>query len=453
MNPRADADVRAAWRNRGDDPTTTRIADTLAVDWQKKDALPPRADQAGWDASEEAHLLHGLDRLLMRCHPDLSYGPAGFGHAAADRLTARYRAHGYWYRDRDILLLPRRATPCGPRLRLADIGPLAHTCAVRGELAQAIQIRRLPPEIEADPADAPALDVAECAVSPLVGSDAFELAFEQNAGRRWTYGPRLDDTAISDELLERVLTAAEANKVTLLALPEYCCSPELVARWQALLRRRPLRTLRWILLGSGPVPGAQENAGAQEDENVATLVSYDGQFSVWQGKAQPYDLTANSLAGWSCPNVPADAADRTIQERIRPHAEWSIVECNRGRIAVCICESIRPETDRTLVAALGQASPTLLLCPIFDKPTDPRRSWLRETSAYWADKGVQVLVANSFVVAGWQAAADGGSLPPRITCAAARTLDDSPKGHTWATFDATLAPSANGTSDAVVSIR
>jgi predicted amidohydrolase len=445
LDPAQAAAVQAAWRERGDDATVERVADGLAAQWQTPAALPPAADAPGWDATREAYLQHGLDRLLQLCHPDVGGDDVGrLGQAAAVTLRERYVRHGWWHRSEGVLLLPRRMTPDGMRYGPGGPGPLAYTCAVLGDAVQMVQLVRVPQEHEADDAGAPPLGVEECAVGPLVGAERLALDFQQADGGRWTYGPQLDDDAIDAALLERLLDRADAAGVALLALPEYCCSPQVRERWGALLRARPTEQVRWVLVGSGP-------DGEPGDENVATLMSHDAGVVVSQGKAQPFDLRPGALDAWGCPNVPPQARRESIRERVRPRASWSVLECNRGRLAMAICESIRPQLSATLVAALGSALPTLLLCPIFGKPSDTSH-WERPASEFWADQGVQVLIANSFVVADWQAAAAGGSSPAEIVCAAVRRLDDSSKGHGWKTFPVSSGR-ADGISDAVVRTR
>lgn len=415
--------VAEAWRDREDDGAVERAADALVERWDWPGGLPPQAGEPGWDAGTESRLQLGLDRLLALCHPDIGAAdPEPLSRATARELQERQLRDGWWHRSEDLLLLPRRLTTKG--LPDADAGPFRHTSVVAGDAAQMIEVVVRP--LQEDDEDRSALGpygAADCAVAPLVGAEALTLDFERRAGNRWTYGPRLDDAAIDTSLLQRVLTDADSAGATVLVLPEYCCSPRVRQRWLDVLRRSGAGSVRWLLAGSGPTA---EDA----DSNVGLLLSREASVIVEQPKIQPFDLRPDALNSWSCPDMPDDAKTKPVTERNRVHRSWTLLECNGGRMAIAVCESFRPEVAGTSVTALGAANPTLLLCPVFSQPTDKSR-WERAASERWGDIGTQLVVANSVVVAEWQAQADGDTLGPSVACGAARALDDSSKRHGW----------------------
>jgi predicted amidohydrolase len=260
---------------------------------------------------------------------------------------------------------------------------------------------------------------------------------------RWTYGPVLDEAAVGDELLEGLLDAAEAAQAAVLVLPEYACTPHLRQRWKAVLRSRRVGTVRWILVGSGPT--------TVPNENVATLLSATGTTVVDQPKTQLYDLVPEALAAWRCPDLPEEANASALHERATPHRQWAIVETGRARIAIAVCESFKAQVADTAVAPLGRARPTLLLCPVFSQPTDRSHSWERPSSEPWGDRGTAVVIANSLVVAEWQASAASKKLATKVACGAARPLDSSSRGHSWKALY--VEPSLRGgVTDSVASV-
>jgi hypothetical protein len=106
--------------------------------------------------------------------------------------------------------------------------------------------------------------------------------------------------------------------------------------------------------------------------------------------------------------------------------KWRVVESRRGRLVVAVCESLKPRVDDESVAALGALAPTLLLAPVFSKPTDDSW-WEHSASESWVARGTEVVVANSAVVAGWMTTRDG--VQP-VTCGAWRELPE-PDGARW----------------------
>lgn len=417
-----------------------RDADLVAAAWQVSEDLPLIGTHAGWDSREELIAQIGLDRLLGLCHPDVGHpDERRLSRAVTRELVQRHQQHGYWHRSDGALLLPRRATSAGLRYPPDGGGPLANTCILLADDAEAIEITRVPQERELDDAGSPPLGAEDCAVAPIAAAAVLRLHFENTAGR-WTYGPELSDSVLPTALLESVLDRADETGAALLLLPEYCSSPDQRARWLDALSHRPSGSVKWLAIGSGPAGGG--------DENIATLVSRDGKTMVHQPKTQPFDLAPDALEVWKCPEVPAAAKGQPITERAHVHRRWAVVECNRGRLATAVCESFRAKPGSDVPKALASARPTVLLCPVFSQP--PRDTcWERAASEPWGDLGVSVVIANSLVVADWQAA---GELAGEVACAAARPLDDSSRGHSWRVYDIEPAAFSSGVITQVVRI-
>jgi len=415
--------VREAWRDRGDEAVLSSEADAAAEGWLAAESLPADGNAVGWQPRDELVVQAGLDRLLALVHPDVGHpDEARLSRAVMSELAQRYLRSGYWHSAENILLLPRRATTKGLRYPAEGPGPLAHTCAVLGEGAQAVEVIRVPQTHELDDLSRQPWGATDCAVAPLVGAEVLGLDFARRDGH-WTYGPQLQDAALEPSVLERILDRADAAGAAILVLPEYCSSPTQRRRWTEVLKTRPHGSVRWLLIGSGPERAA--------DQNVATLLSRDTQIILNQSKVQLFDLPPGALEDWGCPNIPEEARGQPMTERAHVSHTWTLLECNRGRLAVAVCESLRTRAISRAITPLAEALPTLLLCPVFSQP--PRETcWERSASETWGELGVETLIANSLVVAQWQA--DGGELDPNVTCAATRPLVDTGKGHTWLVY-------------------
>lgn len=433
-------EVERVWRLRGEPTTVERAADVIASAWASRSGLPPAGDEAGWRPDDEAHLLHGLDRLLLQCHPD-GGGDDELPRPVTEELDRRYLRSGWWHRSERALVLPRRRTSGG---QLSGGLHLSYCCSVIGDGVATLDVVR--PELADDPeAERAPLGAADCAVAPLVGREALRLSFREEPSGRWSYGPVLDESAIDDEVLARILDAAEAARAVVLVLPEYACTPSVREQWKRVLRARMAGTIRWVLVGSGPT--------TVPDENVATLLAANGTTVVDQPKTQLFDLRPDALHEWQCPDLPVEADASTLYERATPHHQWSIVETTRGRIAIAVCESFKAQLDGTQVSTLMRAHPTLLLCPVFSQPTDRDYCWERPSSEPWGERGTAVVIANSLVVAEWQAQGAGTPLAGRVSCGAARVVSDSGKGHFWKALYVYVRPDLEqGVTDSVASV-
>ena len=344
----------------------------------------------------------------------------------ASAVRDRYLQLGWWYCGSGVLLLPRRETRKGMRYPAGGPGPLAYTCAIVGDDASALEVTRVPQALDAEAGGQPPLGAHDCVVAPVVGADALGLLFQEESSGRWTYGPRLEEHLLDVDVLEAILKRADAAGARVLVVPEYCCSPALRQRWLEVLARQSDGSVRWLVIGSGPIEGA-------DGENTATLLSRDGSLVVDQPKVQLFDLAPAQLDAWKCPDIPPTAHGRSVTERAAVKRSWGILECNGGRLAVAVCESFRPRAGSSSIEPLAAALPTLLLCPVFSQ--QPRETcWERDASGTWGDLGTEVVIANSLVVAQWQARATGDALDGPVACAAARPLVDGGKGHMWQIF-------------------
>jgi len=386
--------VRAAARSVPFEREPGEQARRMALVWGDAAELAPLAGDADWDPREELATLRALDDLLSLAFPDLGGDAAKMlDTEVLDALNERYYKDGWWYRSERLMLLPRRQRGEGFVFTPSpDAVPLQYTCVVEGDANALLQVTRMAQEDEVDGKGVPRTTAASCAAAPLVGRGALTLDVSLE-GEDLSYGPVLRQEAIVEELIDRVLDAAEAAGAAILIAPEYSSSPEVCERWVAALSRREPSSLRWVVAGSGPLDGEPE-------ANTATILSYDGRIRIEQPKMRPFNMTLGGLREWKHPDLPDGNDEQIVRERLTDSGPWQLVECNGGRFVVAVCESFQASADATWLSALGQACPTLVLCPVFSKPGDKSR-WERSASAMWQTIGADVVIANSVVVGEW----------------------------------------------------
>lgn len=405
----ADA-VIAEWRNRG--RTVDAEAEALARRWTPERELDvPRADQPGWSAIDEMLAQSTLDRLLASCHPDFGAGAPRVPEPIAAELDREYRSAGWWLRTDRALVIPRRRGPHGALFDVGQAGPLRYSCCITGSALDLLDVVRLREEDEPD--DVAAVSASHCAVAPIVGAVELSIAFERrpsNGG--WVYGPELTPGAVTAKVLETTIDAAADSGARVLVCPEYSLDESLLELWSKVLAERDWSgdgsELQWVLVGTGPVDGGPLS-------NTAVLLDRHGVEVLRQPKTAPFDLGPRAWStGWCCPDyddaVEAEGAD----ERLTPARCWRVMESRAGRIAVAICESLKPRVETDTLIALGKVRPSLILTPVFGKPSDDS-IWERGATGAWGDAGADVVIANSVVVAEWrELAGEGESFGVRI---------------------------------------
>jgi predicted amidohydrolase len=398
--------VIAEWRNRG--RTVDADADALARRWTPARELGvPRADQAGWSALEEMLAQRALDSLLASCHPDFGAGAPSVPEPIAAELDREYRSAGWWLRNDRALVVPRRRGPHGALFDADQAGPLRYSCCITGSALDLLEIVRLREEDEPDGVSA--VRASHCAVAPVVGAAELRVAFERSpASGRWVYGPELASEEVTAEALEAAIAAAAASGARVLVCPEYSLDEPLLELWSKVLAERDWVAdgpgLQWVLAGTGPVDGGPGS-------NAAVLLDRHGQEILRQPKTAPFDLGPRAWSkGWCCPGygeaVEAEGAD----ELLAPERRWRVMESRAGRVAVAICESLKPRPETDTLVALGMVRPSLILAPVFGKPSDDS-IWERGATGAWSDAGADVVIANSVVVAEWrELAREGGGI-------------------------------------------
>jgi predicted amidohydrolase len=188
-----------------------------------------------------------------------------------------------------------------------------------------------------------------------------------------------------------VIARWDAQDVALGVAPELCLSPALLESWQLALKRRAgARTsrLRLVVAGSGNLDGSSPPA------NEAVLLdALTGELLVRQRKVHPFNFSPHDLELWGL----TDRLPGPIDEDLRRGERVCVVEGGGVRLAILVCEDLA--RLHAFAPALHAHGVSLLLVPVFARPTKDRR-WERSRAEVYSDAiGSSVVVANSLVIA------------------------------------------------------
>ena len=115
-----------------------------------------------------------------------------------------------------------------------------------------------------------------------------------------------------------------------------------------------------------------------------------------QRKVHPFNFSAEDLELWGL----TERLTAPIDEDLRRGERVSVVEAGGARLAILVCEDLA--RLHAFAAALHAHGVSLLLVPVFARPTKDRR-WERARAEVYSDAiGSTVVVANSLVVAAMQ---------------------------------------------------
>ena len=229
------------------------------------------------------------------------------------------------------------------------------------------------------------------ATAPMISEpDELEWEVEERAGLRF-YRIRPADLESTQARIKKVIADWDAQDVAIGVAPELCLSPALLERWQhALKRRASARTsrLRLVVAGSGNLDGASPPA------NEAVLLdALTGEILVRQRKVHPFNFTPEDLELWGL----TDRLTAPIDEDLSRGERVCVVEAGGVRLAILVCEDLA--RLHAFAPALHAHGVSLLLVPVFARPTKDRR-WERARAEVYSDAiGSCVVVANSLVIA------------------------------------------------------
>ena len=331
--------------------------------------------------------LKGLDAALSNANPLL----ADSAPPAMTEYALRYVESGRF--DSGAIpggLLPRFATP-GRRGQLPN------------DLADAFgSVVRVPVDAWAGcdhatlPAHARVTRVDRRAglrigTTPLI-RDPDELRWEvyERGGFRF-YRIHPADLDATQSRVEHVLGGWQERDVSIGLVPELCLSPRLLDRWRAALaggESGAHGALRLVVAGSGNVQQAEPPV------NEAILLdAFTGEALVHQRKIHPFNFSPADVDLWGL----GDRFEAPIDEDLHRGERLTVIEAGGVRIVILVCEDLA--RLHAFSAAIHAHGASIILVPVFARPTKDRR-WERAKAEIYSDAtGASVVVANSLVIA------------------------------------------------------
>jgi predicted amidohydrolase len=226
------------------------------------------------------------------------------------------------------------------------------------------------------------------AAAPMIREpDELEWEMEERGGMRF-YRIRPVDHEATRRRVARVIAGWDECDVAIGIAPELCLSPVLLEAWQAALRERTCSRLRVVVPGSGNVEQTTPPANS-----AVLLDARTGEALVHQRKVHRFNFSEADLERWGLDgrlSAPIDE-DLSRGERV------CVVEAGGARLAILVCEDLA--RLHAFAAALHGHGVSLILVPVFARPTQDRR-WERSRAEVYSDAtGSSVVVANSLVIA------------------------------------------------------
>ena len=352
------------------------------------DALAGTLGELPVDGDAAAYaVVRGLDRALSRANPLLggapprALRPIAIRYARTGRLDSGAVAGG---------LLPRFASG-GRRGQLPDDIHDALGAVVRVPAPDwdACDHAVLPPWARLTRPDRDG--GMRVATTPLI-ADPDELEWrvvERRELRFYRIGPN-GGTATRDRI-ERVIRGFDESNAVIGVAPELCLSPTLLDRWRSALAERLTAAesaLRLVLVGTGNVEGADPPA------NTAVLLdAQTGEVVARQRKVFPFNFSPGDIELWGL----TERLPAPIDEDLTPGEQVTVLEAGGVRLAILVCEDLARLP--ALAGPLCRHGISLLLVPVFARPTKDRR-WERARAESYSDStGATVVVANSLVMA------------------------------------------------------
>jgi predicted amidohydrolase len=229
------------------------------------------------------------------------------------------------------------------------------------------------------------------ATAPMIREpDELEWTVRERAGLRF-YRIHPGDREPTRARVKRVIAGWDEQGVMIGVAPELCLSPALLERWQVALREREgagFSRLRLVVAGSGNI-----NGSSPPTNEAVLLDACSGEVLARQPKVHPFNFSEDDLALWGLTDRLAGPADEDLSrgERI------CVVEAGGARLAILVCEDLA--RLHAFSAALHGHGVSLILVPVFARPTKDRR-WERARAEVYSDAiGSSVVVANSLVIA------------------------------------------------------
>jgi predicted amidohydrolase len=331
-------------------------------------------------------LLRGLDAALAHANPLL----AGVTPPVLAEYAFRYAESGRL--DSGAVpgaLLPRFARP-GRRGQLPDDLADAFGAVVRVGAREwaACDHRALPAHARLARPDREA--GLRIAAAPMIREpDELHWEVHERGGLRF-YRIHPADREPTRRRIERVIAGWDEHDVAIGIVPELCLSPDLLECWQAALRGRERAAtshLRLVVAGSGNVERSTPPA------NTAVLLdARTGETVAQQPKIHPFNFSPEDLELWRL----SDRLRAPIDEDLSRGERLCVIEAGGARVAILVCEDLA--RLHAFSATLHAHGVSLILVPVFARPTKDRR-WERARAEVYSDAtGSTVVVANSLVM-------------------------------------------------------
>lgn len=331
--------------------------------------------------------LRGLDAALGSANPVL----ADDAPPALAEYALRYAESGRF--DSGGIpggLLPRFATP-GRRGQLPDHLADAFGSVVRvpADAWEACDHLTLPAQARLTRVDRSA--GLRIGTTPLI-RDPDELHWEvSERGEFRFYRIRPADLEPTQSRLDDVVSGWRERDVSIGLAPELCLSPRLLERWRAALAGGDGGggdALRLVLAGSGNVEGSEPPV------NEAVLLdALTGEPLVRQRKIHPFNFSPDDVELWGL----GERFEAPIDEDLSRGERLSVIEAGGVRVVILVCEDLA--RLHAFSAAIHAHGASIILVPVFARPTKDRR-WERAKAEIYSDAtGASVVVANSLVIA------------------------------------------------------
>lgn len=352
---------------------------------------------AGGDAAARYAIVRGLDRALAHVSPLVG----GVPPPALAPLAMRHARHG------------RLDTGAAGGALLARVASGGRRGQLPEDLADALGAVVRVPAADWEACDHAVLSPwarltrgdrergLRIAATPMIADpDELDWRVEERRGLRF-YRIAPADRPTTRGRVERVVGALDATGAAVAIAPELCLSPALLDEWQRVLAARPgaaQGALRLVLVGTGNVDGAQPPS------NIAVLLdAQTGEVVASQRKIHPFNLTPADVELWGL----ADRLPAPVDEDLTPGELVTVIEAGGVRLAVLVCEDLARLP--ALAGPLCSHGISLLLVPVFARPTKDRR-WERARAESYSDAtGAAIVVANSLVMASVLGVAGGGT--------------------------------------------
>jgi predicted amidohydrolase len=229
------------------------------------------------------------------------------------------------------------------------------------------------------------------ATAPMIREpDELEWEEEKRSGMRF-YRIHPADREPTRARVDKVIDAWDKRDVAIGVAPELCLSAALLERWQSALREREdagSSRLRLVVAGSGNLDGSSPPI------NEAVLLdARTGEVLVRQRKVHPFNFSQDDLELWGL----TDRLTAPIDEDLSRGERVCVAEAGGVRLAILVCEDLA--RLHAFSAAFHAHGVSLILVPVFARPTKDRR-WERARAEVYSDAaGSNVVVANSLVMA------------------------------------------------------